>query len=59
MCSLQEHIERDIRAQDAAKAAAAADETTKPTVESIRQRPPHPVHIPEHLQGIVTEGQAS
>lgn len=25
-----------------------------PVIESIRERDPHPVHIPEHLRGVVT-----
>ncbi|URC18092.1 hypothetical protein QEO76_gp45 [Arthrobacter phage Cole] len=57
MCSLQEHIERDIRAQQAAATDAAQDGPSKnePAVESVRERPRHPVHIPEHLRSIVTE----
>lgn len=26
-----------------------------PVIESVREREPFPVHIPEHLRGIVTE----
>lgn len=39
--------------------ALSDEHSLRPVIESIRERPPHPVHIPEHLRGIVTEGQGS
>jgi len=66
MCSLPEHTARSAREHEAQTqepiyAALAAERgidyeppASEPAVELIRQRPPHPVYIPEHMRGTVT-----
>lgn len=52
------HMDYDsLRVREAARAERLAAQPD-PVIESIKERPPYPVHIPEHLAGIVTQGLA-